>query len=156
MKYIPILAVLLIVSIALPLAAQQEKPADDMNTVREELRANKKVLVTENMQLTESEANAFWPIYEEYQTEMNVIGDRMVKLVKNYGATHKVMTNNTATKILEKFLDIQSDRVKLQEKYVPKFEKVLPMTKVLRYYQIENKFRAAVDYEVTSQIPLVD
>jgi len=156
MKYISMLAVLLIVSLALPLAAQQEKPADNMNVVREALRANKKALVADNMQLTESEAKAFWPVYEEYQTEIKVIGDRMVKLIENYGATHKVMTDDTAGKLLKESISIQGDRVKLQEKYLPKFEKVLPMTKVARYYQIENKFRAVVDYDVTSEIPLVE
>ena len=156
MKYISMLAVLLIVSLALPLAAQQEKPADNMNVVREALRADKKALVADNMQLTESEAKAFWPVYEEYQTEMKVIGDRMVKLIENYGATHKVMTDDTAGKLLKNLMSIQRDRVTLQEKYLPKFEKVLPMTKVARYYQIENKFRAVVDYDVTSEIPLVE
>ena len=156
MKYISMLAVLLIVSLALPLAAQQEKSADNMNVVREALRANKKALVADNMQLTESEAKAFWPVYEEYQTEIKVIGDRMVKLIENYGATHKVMTDDTAGKLLKNLMSIQRDRVTLQEKYLPKFEKVLPMTKVARYYQIENKFRAVVDYDVTSQIPLVE
>jgi len=156
MKYISMLAVLLIVSLALPLAAQQEKSADNMNVVREALRADKKALVADNMQLTESEAKAFWPVYEEYQTEMKVIGDRMVKLIENYGATHKVMTDDTAGKLLKNLMSIQRDRVTLQEKYLPKFEKVLPMTKVARYYQIENKFRAVVDYDVTSEIPLVE
>jgi len=155
MKYVSMLAVLLIVSIALPLAAQQEKPADNMNIVREALRAEKKVLVAENMQLTESEAAAFWPVYEEYQTEMKAVGDRMVKLVQDYAAAYKAMTDDTAGKLVKELLSIQSDRAKLAEKYLPKFQKVLPITKVARYYQIENKVRAVVDYDVASQIPLV-
>jgi hypothetical protein len=150
------LAALLMVSLVLPLAAQNDKTAQSTNIAREELRAQKKALVAENMQLTQSEANAFWPVYEEYQTEMNVIGDRMTKLIENYGITHKVMTDDTAAKLLRELLSIQSDRVKLQEKYLPKFEKAIPITKVARYYQIENKFRVALDYEITSEIPLVE
>jgi len=155
MKYVSMLAVLLIASLALPLAAQQEKPADNMDIVREALRAEKKVLVAENMQLTESEAAAFWPVYEEYQTEMKAIGDRMVKLVEAYAAAYKAMNDETAAKLVKELLSIQSDRAKLAEKYLPKFQKVLPIAKVARYYQIENKIRAVVDYDVASQIPLV-
>jgi hypothetical protein len=150
------LAALLMVSLVLPLAAQNDKTAQSTNIAREELRAQKKALVAENMQLTQSEANAFWPVYEEYQTEMNVIGDRMTKLIENYGITHKVMTDDTAAKLLRELLSIQTDRVKLQEEYLPKFEKAIPITKVARYYQIENKFRVALDYEITSEIPLVE
>jgi hypothetical protein len=149
-------AILLIVSLALPLAAQREKPTDEMDAVRETLRAEKKALVADNMEFTESEANAFWPLYEKYQAEINVIGDRMVKLMEGYGKTHNVMTNDTADKLIRKLLAIQSDRVTLQEKYLPKFAKVLPMSKVARYYQIENKFRAAVDYDLSQQIPLIE
>ncbi len=160
MKYVSILAVLLVMSLVLPLAAQEQKPADkpadNMAIVRDALRAQKKVLVAENMQLTESEAAAFWPVYEEYQNEMKGVGDRMVKLIENYAATHKVMTDDTAAKLLKELLAVQTDRVKLQEKYLPKFEKVLPMTKVARYYQIENKVRAVVDYDIASEIPLVE
>jgi len=154
MKTVTLIAAFLVLSLSLPLAAQ-DKPADNMNIVRDAIRAEKKVLVAENMGLTEAEAAAFWPVYEEYQTEMKGIGDRMVKLVENYGATHKVMTDDTAGKLLKEMLAIQADRVKLQEKYLPKFQKVLPMTKVARYYQIENKVRAVIDYDVASQIPLV-
>jgi hypothetical protein len=159
MKYVFMLAVALLAFIALPLAAQQatpaDQPADNMNIVREALRAEKKVLVADNMELTQSEADAFWPVYDQYQTEQKVIGDRMVKLVENYAKTYNVMTDDTAGKLLKELMAIQTDRVKLQEKYLPKFQKVLPMTKVARFYQIENKVEAVVDYDVASQIPLV-
>lgn len=156
MKYLFVLAALMVVSLSPPLAAQKEKPADDINAVREALRAQKMDLVTKNMELTESEAKAFWPVYEEYQAEQKLIGDRMVKLIETYGIVHKVMTDETAANMLKELMSIQADRVKLQEKYLPRFEKVLPMTKVARYYQIENKFRVAVDYDITSKIPLAE
>jgi opacity protein-like surface antigen len=155
MKKLCVLAVLLVLVMAVA-AAAQDKPADNMNIVRDAIRAEKKVLVAENMGLTEEEAAAFWPVYEEYQTEMKVIGDRMVKLIENYGTTYKVMTDDTAGKLLKEMLAIQTDRVKLQEKYLPKFQKVLPMTKVARYYQIENKIRAVVEYDIASAIPLAE
>jgi hypothetical protein len=79
----------------------------------------------------------------------------MVKLVQDYAAAYKAMTDDTAGKLVKELLSIQSDRAKLAEKYLPKFQKVLPITKVARYYQIENKVRAVVDYDVASQIPLM-
>jgi hypothetical protein len=156
MKYVSMLAALLVSFLVVPLAAQTEKPADNMNIVREALRANKKALVADNMQLTESEATAFWPVYEEYQKEMTAIGDRTVKLIQDYAATYEKMTDAAAGKLLKEMMSIQGDRAKVQEKYLPKFEKVLPMTKVACFYQIENKIRAVVDYDLASQIPLVE
>lgn len=155
MKYVSMLAILLVVSLALPLAAQEEKPADNMDIVRAAIRAEKKVLVAENMQLTETEAKAFWPVYDEYEAAMKGIGDRTVKLIENYATTHKVMTDDTAAKLLKEFMSIQSERLKLLESFLPKFQKVLPATKVARFYQIENKVRAVVDYDIASEIPLI-
>jgi hypothetical protein len=156
MKYVSILAILLVVSFALPLAAQQEeKPADNMDIVRAAIRAEKKVLIAENMQLTESEAKAFWPVYDEYETALKAIGDRTVKLIENYATIYQVMTDDGAAKLLKESMSIQSDRLKLQESYLPKFQKVLPAVKVARFYQIENKIRAVVDYDVASEIPLI-
>jgi hypothetical protein len=155
MKYVSMLAALLVLSLALPLAAQQEKPADNMSIVREAMRADKKVVVAENMQLTESEAKVFWPVYEKYQTEMTAVGDRTVKLIEDYAANYQTMTDETAGKLLKEMMAIQGERVKLQAKYVSDFEKVLPMTKIARFYQIENKLRAIVDYDLAAQIPLV-
>ena len=155
MKYVSMLAILLVVALALPLAAQEEKPADNMDIVRAAIRAEKKVLVAENMQLTESEAKAFWPVYEEYETAMKGIGDRTVKLIENYATIHQVMTDDGAAKLLKEFMSIQSERLKLLESFLPKFQKVLPATKVARFYQIENKVRAVVDYDIASEIPLI-
>jgi len=156
MKYVSILAILLVVCLALPLAAQQqEKPADNMDIVRAAIRAEKKVLIAENMQLTESEAKAFWPVYDEYETALKGIGDRSVKLIENYATIYQVMTDDGAAKLLKEFMSIQGDRLKLQESYLPKFQKVLPAVKVARFYQIENKIRAVVDYDVASEIPLI-
>jgi len=156
MKLVSILAVFLIVSLALPVAAQQKTAMDEMDAAREASKEQKRSIVAKNMELTESEASAFWPLYEEYQKEIDKIGDRMVKLIDSYGKMHNVMGDDTAASMLKKSIAIQADRVKLMEEYLPKFDKVLPMIKVARYYQIENKYRAAMDYEITSQIPLVE
>ena len=155
MKCVSMLAILLVIFLAIPLAAQEEKPADNMDIVRAAIRAEKKVLVAENMQLTETEAKAFWPVYEEYETAMKGIGDRTVKLIENYATIHQVMTDDGAAKLLKEFMSIQSERLKLLESFLPKFQKVLPATKVARFYQIENKVRAVVDYDIASEIPLI-
>ena len=155
MKYISILAVLLIASLALPVFAQQEKPADNMAIVREAIRAEKKVLIADNMQLTEAEATAFWPVYEEYQNAMKPLVDRAVKMIQDYAANYETMTDEAAGALLKEYMGIQKEQVKIKETYLPKFQKVLPMKKVARYYQIENKIGAVISYDLAGQIPLV-
>jgi len=51
-------------------ALMQEKPADTMELLRQKMKADKKLVVGANMDLTESEAQRFWPVYENYQRDL--------------------------------------------------------------------------------------
>ena len=133
----------------------QEKPADNMQVVLEKIRADKKLLVAENMQLTEAEAKAFWPVYDQYQNELFLLRTRTAKLIKDYAEAYDKMTNDTAKKLLDELVSIEALGPKLRQTYLPKFRKVLPETKVVRYYQIENKINAALNYDLAADIPLM-
>jgi hypothetical protein len=131
------------------LAAAQEKPADNMQIMREKVKADKKLMVAANMQLTESEAKAFWPVYEEYQKDLGAINQRIVKLIESYAADYE------ANKLIDELVAIEQAEAGLRASYVPKLSKVLPLKKVARYLQIENKVRAMVKYELAGGVPLV-
>ncbi len=136
-------------------AISQEKPSDNMQIVREKIRADKKLLVAENMQLTEAEAKAFWPVYDQYQDELFLLRARTAKLIKDFADAYEKMSNETAKKLMDEFITIENLGPKLRQAYLPKFRKVLPEVKVVRYYQIENKIQAALYYELAANIPLM-
>lgn len=139
------------------LAAAQDKSADNLQIMKEKVKADKKLLVANNMQLTESEAKAFWPVYEEYQKDLGAINQRIGKLIESYAADYraKSMTNEKAKKLIDEYVAIEKAEAALKESSVPKLGKVLPPTKVARYLQIENKVRALVKYDLAGDIPLV-
>ncbi|CAG0941112.1 hypothetical protein BROC_01279 [Candidatus Brocadiaceae bacterium] len=136
-------------------ASAQDKPADNMQIVAEKVRADKKLLVADNMQLTETEAKAFWPVYNQYQDELFLLRVRTVKLINDYREAYDKMTNDTARKLLDEYMKIEALTLKLRKAYLPRFREVLPEVKVVRYYQIENKVQAALVYEIAASIPLI-
>jgi hypothetical protein len=142
-----------IVAIVAPTSAQ-DKPADNMQIVLEKIRADKKLFVAENMQLTEAEAKGFWPVYEQYQDELFLLRSRTAKLIKDYADGYEKMANDTAKKLLDELMVIEGLGPKLRQAYLPKFRKALPEVKVVRYYQIENKIYAVLLYELARNIPL--
>lgn len=145
------LSLLIFVSVAMA----QDKPADTMQIVLEKIRIDKKLLVAENMQLTEKEAKAFWPVYTAYQDELFLLRARSLKLINDYVAAYEKMTDGTAKKILDEYMTIEALRLKLNKAYLPKFRTALPDAKVVRYYQIENKINAVLTYEIAGGIPLI-
>jgi hypothetical protein len=159
--WLVVAAALVVPAVAQTSAAGEAATADsvsmNMQILRDKVRADKKLEVAQNMQLTDSEATAFWPIYEAYQTDLGKINERMKKVILEYAAAYNggPVTNETAKKLLEESLATQEADVQLVRSYVPKLEKALPEMKVARYIQIETKIRALVRYELASQIPLV-
>jgi hypothetical protein len=150
---ITVLALVLSLS-GLP-ALAQDKPADNMQIVRDKVKADRKLFVAEGMGLTESEAKAFWPVYDRYQNDMIKLNGRAVTVIKEYAKNYESMTNEVAKKLTDEFLAIQADQQKLRVSYLSQFRKALPEKKVARYYQIENKISAAIGYELATEIPLV-
>ena len=148
-----VLVAMLTVFIVSPMA--QEKPADNMQLVREKIKTDKKLFIAQNMNLTESEAKVFWPVYENYQKDLAKLVDKTVKLIENYAANYETMTEEAAKGLIDGYLAIEAERVTLMKSFLPKFRKVLPEKKVARYYQLENKIDAVVNYGLARQIPLV-
>jgi hypothetical protein len=135
----------------------QDKPADNMQILRDKIKADKKLLVAANMELTESEAKGFWPVYEEYQKTLSKINQRIGKLIESYAADYRAntLTDEKAQKLIDEMVAIEKADGGLQATYAPKLSKVLPPKKVARYLQIENKIRAALKYELAANIPAV-
>ena len=138
-------------------ARAQDKPADNMQILSDKIRADKKLVVATNMELTESEAKEFWPIYTQYQKELEKINRRIVNLLESYADDFqkKSLTDEKAKKLINEAVALDGAEGDLKTIYAPKLSKVLPMRKVLRYLQIENKIRAVVRYEITSGVPLM-
>jgi len=140
-----------------PCALAQDKPADNMQILRDKLRADKKLLVAANMELTESEAKGFWPIYDQYQKDLQKINQRMTTVLESYAADYRShsLTDEKAKKLISEATAIDEAEGNLKSTYAPKLSKVLPIKKVARYLQIENKIRAVVKYDIASGVPLV-
>ena len=143
--------------LAVPAMAQTTGTAN-MEILRQKIKADKKLVVADNLKLTEAEGTAFWPVYDAYQKDLTQINQRLVAMIKAYADAYNKgpVTNETAKKLLDEALAIDDAEAKLKSASVPKVMAVLPATKAARYVQIESKIRALVRYELATGIPLVE
>jgi hypothetical protein len=149
-----VLAIVLVIAFA-GFSSAQDKPADNMDIVKEKIRTDKKLFIAENMQLTQSEAKLFWPVYDQFQSDLGKIKDRYAKLIESFAKNYETMSNETAKKLVNDSLKIKADDLKLRQSYLPKFRSVLPEKKIAGYYQLENKIDAVIAYQLASLIPLI-
>jgi hypothetical protein len=150
-------ALAMMIFVLASLSMAQEKPADTMQILRDKIKADKKLLVTTNMALTESEAKGFWPIYDQYQQDLQQIDQRIADLLESYAAALRgqSLTDEKAKMLIAEAVAIEQAEAHLKSTYAPQLSKVLPVRKVARYLQIENKIRAIVKYDIVSGVPLV-
>ena len=129
---------------------------DDIRLFRKDLRSLKKQLVAANMDLSETEAQQFWPIYDRYTAELTVITDRKYALLKEYATNYESITSDQAETYVKGRGEVEESIAKLRLKYFPVFRKVLSGQSTARFFQIDWRLGLIMDLQLMSQIPLIE
>jgi len=134
--------------------------AQDMDNfielLRSDVKTQKKAVITEVMNFTEQEASAFWPVYRDYEYELDKLGDARFVMIKDYADNYEKMTDDKAKEIIEKAIKFQEARLELRKNFFKKFCKVLPVTKAARLMQVDNQIQLLIDLQISAELPLVE
>jgi hypothetical protein len=139
-------------------AGSSDKPASNLEIIHEKLKADKKLIVSKYMELTESEAKKFWPVYDEYQRDLQRANERLRNLLESYAADYrnKSLSDEKAKKLLNDWIALEQDEGKRRSAFAPKVLQALPPKRAARYLQIENEFRILLRYDLAATVPLVE
>jgi len=154
-RIVPIaMAIVIAAALLIPatVAAQQER--DQIEVLRSQVKTDRQAVVALNMDLSEKQSEAFWPVYREYHEKRDELADRRVNMLMEFRDNQVGMTAAQAQQILKDAIDLEDKLNDLKHNYRADFEKVLGPRHALRYYQIENKLDAAINYELASVVPL--
>ena len=139
---------------AQPAANSQAALDQNIELMRKDIRSQKKQVVAANVPLTDSEAQAFWPVYDQFTAELTRLGDQRYALIKDYAQGYSTMTDAQADDWVKRLLKLDSEVVALRMKYQPNFRKVLPPKKALLFGQVERQAQMMIDTAIAMQIPL--
>ena len=146
----------MVAAVAAPVMAQNASTTN-MDILRQKVKADKKLVVAQNLNLTDAEGAKFWPVYEAYQKDLQQINERLASTIKAYADAYNKgpVADDVAKKLLDDAAAIDDSELQLKKSAMPKILAALPAMKAARYIQIENKIRAAIRYELAAGIPLV-
>lgn len=144
------------VAAAAPPATEGAASEATLEVLLSTLRANRKAFVAVNLQLSDEQAKAFWPLYDRYAQEIAAIGDRVAALVQEYEKSFADLSDEKALQLITGYLDADAERTKVRRAYLDEFAKVLPGRTVARFYQLENKIDAVLRYDLAKTIPVVE
>lgn len=147
-------ASLLTTLLAAPAVAQQER--DVIELIKSQVATQRQALVAENLNLSAAESEVFWPLYREFQNKQGPLIDRRIALLKEFRDNFDGLSEEQAAGLIDGWLSLEDDIVKLRKQYVKKFRKALSEKLTLRYFQVENKLDVIIDYDLAQVIPLAE
>jgi hypothetical protein len=129
----------------------------NLHILIDKVKADKKLLIASNLDLTDQESKEFWPLYEGYQKELEQLNRHLGGLINEYAEAYNKgsVPENVAKDLINESLKTDGAEVKMRREYAEKLSKVLPAHKVARYLQMENKIRAVIKYDLAANIPLI-
>ena len=152
----PCLALAACLGILIPCNASSQTVQDAIAIVRASVGRDRQELVAESMNLTDAESGPFWAVYREYRSDVEKIGDGLVKLVLEYADVYPDgLDEQRAAAMLKQYNRLEEQLTALKTRYSRKLLKTLPASKVLRFLQVENRLDIVMRMQLASAIPLV-
>jgi hypothetical protein len=127
---------------------------EDIALLRKDLRAMKMQVIGQNMSLSEEEGQKFWPIYNHYVKDLQLVNDKKYALLKQYAEMWATMTDQDALIYVRNWLETDGQAQALRLKYVPVVSQVLPGRKAATFFQLDRRLNMMIDLQLFSQIPL--
>jgi hypothetical protein len=124
--------------------------------LRSDIRTEKQAILTDVMQFNDEQASIFWPIYREYDLELNKYADRRLALIKDYAANFETMTDDKARELAERSFKLEEERVKIRREYFDKVQKALDPIIAAKFIQVERTVGHLLDLQISAELPLME
>jgi hypothetical protein len=123
--------------------------------LRSDVRASKIAIMASVMNFTEAEDKAFWPIYRQYDAELNTLNDERVRLIADYANNFESLTDDVADRIAKGALDLENKRQELKAKYYNQVKSATSAKTAARFLQVENQMLMIIDLQIAASLPIV-
>jgi hypothetical protein len=137
-------------------ASGQASSDEDIKLFRKDLRSLKKQIIAANMDLTDTEAEQFWPIYDRYTAELVKIYDTKYALLNEYAQNYTGITGEQAESYIKGRAAVEESTLQLRRKYLPIFRKVLSGRLTALFFQLDWRLGLIMDLQLASLTPLIE
>lgn len=138
-------------------SSQAQNSTDkDIDLLRKDVRSQKKQVIAANMNLSDKEAEQFWPIYDQYTAELVKINDQKYTAIKQFAQNYDTLTDDQAEDLTKQALQVDQSVAQLRVKYIPIFAKVISGKKTALFFQLDRRLVMLIDLQLASAIPLVE
>jgi hypothetical protein len=142
--------------VTMPIADNSQAVSDqDIQMLRKDLRAQRKQIIAANMNLSGAEAEKFWPVYEQYVSDLMKRNGTKYALIKKYIQTQGNLTDTEAESAVDQWVGVDQSVAELRKKYIPSFRKALSPKNTALFYQLDRRVQLMIDLQLASSIPMI-
>lgn len=134
---------------------KQWDPDEDIQLLKTNLRSQKKQIVAANMDLTDAEAEKFWPVYDRYATDLSKVYDTKIARFQEYLESNQTMSGDQAESHLRRRAAVEEDVMQVRLKYLPEFRKALTGRETALFYQIDWRLDLLTNLQLI-QAPMIN
>jgi len=127
---------------------------DVIQLLKSDVQSDRIAIITEVMNFTEEQSGIFWPIYNDFSSELLKLSDVRIANIKDFAANYDSLTDKKADQLINTSFKFQKERLSLNEKYYSKFAKALTPTVAAKYMQLEHELQLIIDLSINSNLPL--
>jgi len=127
---------------------------DVLQSIRADLQNDRADILAKNMSLTSEQAAKFWPMYQKYQAEQNVIMDDQLRGIQRYVESYDTLDDAGALALINGHFDRDARMNALRQKWFGDFQKVLGTKLAVRTMQIDRRLSLVHQIQFASRIPL--
>jgi hypothetical protein len=146
---------LIAVAALVTVAAQAHAQSDVVELLRSDLKTEKKAILTESLAMTEAQSQKFWPLYREFEMELDKLNDARLPLMTELAANNGKLTADKMKDIAGKIFDNDADRLSLMKKYFKKVSKDVSVDVAARFVQVEGFLQNLMRLKIASEMPLI-
>jgi hypothetical protein len=150
-KYILLIAVLFMASFAI---AQSNK--EEVDLMQAAFGMDKKAAVADFVKPSATQKDAFWKLYDEYETQRKVLGKQRIELLQQYAAQYQTMTSEQADVWTKKVIELQKKTDNLIVTYYDKIKAISDGIVATQFYQIEGFILTAIRAQILQQVPFLE
>jgi hypothetical protein len=126
-----------------------------IDLLRKDVRQQKAEIMGAVLVLSAADGAKFWPIYSDYDAELNKLNDQRVENIKEYAHSYNEMTDEKADELIQKSLEYQTRRAELFAKTYNRVKQSLGGITAARFAQIEHQLLLIIDLQIASSLPVV-
>lgn len=116
-----------------------------MDNFKNKMKVNKIAYLTDKLDLSVEEAQKFWPIFNNYEDEMNAVREKMrprdtTKEGFPMRPDFLKMTEKEAQDMINRHLKSKREIIDIQDKYSKEFKKAIPTQKIMMLFMLEKRY----------------